>query len=112
MRCLDLALVCVIGAACAAAPADPALPHLHEAEAALAEGSPVAAAESYQRALDAALEAGELTLSGDRPAVAVEHPRNPEHGDYATNIAMLLARPARRNPREIAGILAARLEAL
>ena len=54
MRCLDLALVCVIGAACAAAPADPALPHLHEAEAALAEGSPVAAAESYQRALDAA----------------------------------------------------------
>ena len=54
MRCLDLALVCVIGAACAAAPADPALPHLHEAEAALAEGSPVAAAESYQRALDVA----------------------------------------------------------
>jgi arginyl-tRNA synthetase len=31
-----------------------------------------------------------------------EVPRQAEHGDYATNVAMVLARPARRAPRQIA----------
>jgi arginyl-tRNA synthetase len=33
-------------------------------------------------------------------------PRQPEHGDYATNVAMTLARPARRAPRQIAEAIA------
>jgi arginyl-tRNA synthetase len=33
----------------------------------------------------------------------------PAHGDYASGIAMQLARPARRPPREIAELVAARL---
>ena len=33
---------------------------------------------------------------------AWEIPRQPEHGDYATNVAMQLARPARKAPRQIA----------
>ncbi|GAA4405487.1 arginine--tRNA ligase [Tsukamurella soli] len=38
--------------------------------------------------------------------VTVERPRNPEHGDYATNLAMQVAKKAGTNPRELAGWLA------
>ncbi len=38
--------------------------------------------------------------------VAVERPRNPEHGDYATNLAMQIGKKAGVNPRELAGWLA------
>lgn len=39
-------------------------------------------------------------------AVTVERPRNPEHGDYATNIALQVAKKAGANPREFATWLA------
>ncbi len=45
--------------------------------------------------------AGTITLEGE-PAFVIERARNPEHGDYATNAAMLLAKPLRKNPRELA----------
>ncbi len=41
--------------------------------------------------------------------VTVERPRNPEHGDYATNVALQAAKKAGANPRELAGWLAAAL---
>ncbi|MEL7216332.1 MAG: arginine--tRNA ligase, partial [Pseudomonadota bacterium] len=41
--------------------------------------------------------------------VTVEPPRDPAHGDIATNAAMVLAKPARMKPRDIAEALAARL---
>ncbi len=44
-------------------------------------------------------------------AVTVERPRNPEHGDYATNLALQVAKKAGANPRELAGWLAAELAA-
>ena len=34
-----------------------------------------------------------------------EVPRQPEHGDYSSNVAMVLAKPARRSPRQIADAL-------
>ena len=41
------------------------------------------------------------------PAVSVEVPRNPDHGDFATNLAMQLARSLKRNPMQVAeGLLA------
>ncbi|UWP89979.1 arginine--tRNA ligase [Aliiroseovarius crassostreae] len=43
--------------------------------------------------------------------VAVEPPRDPAHGDMATNAAMVLAKPARMKPRDIADVLAAKLGA-
>ncbi|GAS98197.1 arginyl-tRNA synthetase [Mycolicibacterium canariasense] len=43
--------------------------------------------------------------------VNVERPRNPEHGDYATNIALQLAKKVGVNPRELAGWLAEGLTA-
>ncbi len=44
--------------------------------------------------------------------VTVEPPRDPSHGDIATNAAMLLAKPVGSNPRAIAGPLAEALAAL
>ncbi|MEL6960781.1 MAG: arginine--tRNA ligase [Pseudomonadota bacterium] len=41
--------------------------------------------------------------------VTVEPPRDPAHGDMATNAAMVLAKPAGKKPRDIAEALAARL---
>jgi arginyl-tRNA synthetase len=42
--------------------------------------------------------------------VVLERPRNPEHGDWATNVAMTLARPLRRAPRQIAEELVGRID--
>jgi arginyl-tRNA synthetase len=57
--------------------------------------------------------ARELTELGlTAPAtIVLERPRQAEHGDWATNVAMQLAKPAGRNPRELAGQLADRLNA-
>ena len=53
--------------------------------------------------------------AGDLPAVAVpdvplERPQRPEHGDYASSLALRLARSARMSPLEIAGIIAKHTE--
>ena len=37
-----------------------------------------------------------------RPTFNVERTRDPSHGDFATNVALQLAKPARRNPRQLA----------
>ncbi|MXN64559.1 arginine--tRNA ligase [Stappia sp. GBMRC 2046] len=49
-----------------------------------------------------------LKLNGDGAAldlsrIVVEPPRDPAHGDLATNAAMVLAKPLKTNPRELAG---------
>ncbi|WP_319451148.1 MULTISPECIES: arginine--tRNA ligase [unclassified Mycobacterium] len=41
--------------------------------------------------------------------VTVERPRNPEHGDYATNVALQIAKKVGVNPRDLAGWLSAAL---
>jgi arginyl-tRNA synthetase len=60
-------------------------------------------------ALDALMAEGVLPAGLDLSAVAVEPPRDPAHGDMATNAAMVLAKPAGLAPRAIAEALAARL---
>ena len=61
-------------------------------------------------ALTAAVAAGEVALPDGRPVqVRIERPRSKEHGDYATNLAMQLARPVGMAPRALAELLAARL---
>ena len=59
----------------------------------------------------AMVAAGELPAGLDTAAVAVEPPRDPLHGDMATNAAMVLAKPAGLPPRQIAEALAAGLAA-
>ncbi|MDB6181898.1 arginine--tRNA ligase [Paracoccus fistulariae] len=61
------------------------------------------------KALDQMVAAGELPQGLDYGNVAVEPPRDPAHGDMATNAAMVLAKPAQMKPRDIADRLAARL---
>ncbi len=60
-------------------------------------------------ALDQMATAGELPAGLDYGNVTVEPPRDPAHGDMATNAAMVLAKPAGMKPRDIADRLAARL---
>ena len=55
------------------------------------------------------IEAGELPPGLDLGAPTVTPPRDPAHGDVATNAALALARPAGRKPRDIAEPLARRL---
>ncbi|WP_417250711.1 arginine--tRNA ligase [Celeribacter sp.] len=61
--------------------------------------------------LDALVSEGTLPEGLDYANVAVEPPRDPLHGDMATNAAMVLAKPAKSNPRAIAEALAAKLGA-
>lgn len=63
-------------------------------------------------ALDALVAAGTLPAGLNRAAVAVEPPRDPSHGDLATNAAMVLAKPAGMNPRQLAEALVAELAKL
>ena len=51
-------------------------------------------------------ESHDLDTSVLPEAVTVERPRNPEHGDYATNVALQVAKKAGVNPRELAEWLA------
>lgn len=60
-------------------------------------------------ALTAMTGEGVLPAGLDFANVAVEPPRDPSHGDMATNAAMVLAKPANLKPREIADALAAKL---
>lgn len=52
------------------------------------------------------LEEKALDTSVLPEVVTVERPRNPDHGDYATNIALQVAKKAGVNPRELASWLA------
>ncbi len=59
--------------------------------------------------LDAMVADGTLPEGLATGAVSVEPPRDATHGDMATNAAMVLAKPAKMNPRQIADALAAKL---
>ena len=64
-------------------------------------------------AVDAARAAEDLVLDGTvsltADAIKVERPKNREHGDYATNVALQLAKSAGRPPREVAEAIAKHL---
>ncbi len=59
-------------------------------------------------AISAAVAAGEIAVTPP-DTVLIERPKNRDHGDYATNAALQLAKPAGRPPREVAELIAARL---
>jgi len=60
-------------------------------------------------ALDVLVRAGDLPEGLDFANVTVEPPRDPLHGDMATNAAMVLAKPSGQKPRDIALKLAEQL---
>jgi len=69
-------------------------------------------ARHIDTALDALESQGQLAAGVSRAAIAVEPPRDPSHGDLATNAAMVLAKGAATNPRALAELLVPRLAAL
>jgi arginyl-tRNA synthetase len=73
--------------------------------------TPADLATALRSGVAAALDAGDFT--GAVPdEVVVERPKNPDHGDYTTNVAMRLAKGAGKPPREIAELLAERFRAV
>ncbi|MBZ2189290.1 arginine--tRNA ligase [Alcanivorax sp. JB21] len=61
-----------------------------------------------ETALDTLRQRGDLP-DQPRPPVQVERTRDKQHGDFATNIALMLAKPAGRKPRDVAEALLAAL---
>jgi len=61
-----------------------------------------------EAAAQAAMDAGDLPQVV-LPEIVIERPSRPEHGDYATNLPLRLARTARANPLDLAKTLAARI---
>ena len=64
------------------------------------------------RQIDALAADGALPAGLDTARLTVEPPRDTSHGDITTNAAMVLAKPAGMKPRDIADLLAARLDSL
>jgi arginyl-tRNA synthetase len=65
----------------------------------------------FKAALERAVASGALDLDPAAiPEPALERPRLPEHGDWATNVAMVLARAAKAPPRKVAEAMVAHLE--
>ncbi len=56
------------------------------------------------------LEAIALDLTGAQVEVQMERPRNPDHGDLSTNLALVLAGRLGRPPRDVAKLLIERLD--
>ena len=64
--------------------------------------------EQLEAAIKAAIECAFANhlLEGQIPTVIkLERPKDRDHGDYATSIALQLAKPASKNPREVAQII-------
>ncbi|TFB66380.1 arginine--tRNA ligase [Cryobacterium sp. Hz7] len=63
-----------------------------------------------ERRREAGIDVTDVNLTG--ADVTLERPRNRDHGDWASSIAMKIAKPLGSNPREVAAELAAGLEQL
>ena len=75
--------------------------------------TPEELANAIHAILLAAAGDGALDLPVEQiPVPRVERPRNREHGDWSTNVAMQLAKRAGTGPRDLAELLASRLETL
>ena len=70
--------------------------------------TPAELSAAVRAAVQAAVDAGDLAVPVPGE-VRIERPRAKEHGDYATSVALQLAKPAGRPPREVAEAVATRL---
>lgn len=71
--------------------------------------TPANIADAVLTAAKAVFTARGLDPAALPAAASVERPRNPEHGDYATNLALQVAKKVGANPRDLASALAAEL---
>jgi arginyl-tRNA synthetase len=70
--------------------------------------TPAEVSDAVVAAVRAAVTDGELAVAVP-DSVVIERPKNRDHGDYASNVALQLAKSAGRPPREVAEVIAARL---
>ncbi|GAB1509760.1 arginine--tRNA ligase [Actinophytocola sp. KF-1] len=68
--------------------------------------TPAALADLVRSVATDVLTSRDLDASALPPAVTIERPRNPEHGDYATNLALQVAKKVGVPPRDLANWLA------
>ncbi|NMA61718.1 MAG: arginine--tRNA ligase, partial [Firmicutes bacterium] len=61
-----------------------------------------------REAIEAAQASGELILT-NLPEIGLEVPRETGHGDFASNIALVTAKDAKKPPREVAQIIVGHL---
>jgi len=59
-------------------------------------------ASLFEQAIAPLIASAELKT----PVITLERPRDPTHGDLACNIAMQIAKPLKKNPRELAQAIA------
>ncbi len=60
--------------------------------------------ELLEQSLSSLEQLGTITLNG-KPNIKVERAKDKSHGDYATNLALLLAKACQRQPRELAKLI-------
>lgn len=68
--------------------------------------------EEILKVLEGLVQKGLLNPGLDYEKITTEPPRDSSHGDLATNAALVLAKPAQKNPREIALLIADELKSL
>ncbi|MBN1855637.1 MAG: arginine--tRNA ligase [Dehalococcoidia bacterium] len=66
-------------------------------------------AEALQRAIEAAQKADQIAFT-TLPDIVIERPQDPTHGDFASGIALRLARSVRMNPLQLAQVIVDKLE--
>jgi arginyl-tRNA synthetase len=65
--------------------------------------------DEFEKAIAALKESGELSSGVDPARALVALPKDPSHGDFASNVAMVLAKEAKKKPRELAETIAKNL---
>ena len=68
--------------------------------------------DHIQKVIEVLSASGKLPAGLDTVRITVEPPRDPSHGDIATNAAMVLAKPAGMKPRDIAEMVAGELRSI
>ena len=64
------------------------------------------------KALEKLVQNGHLPEGLELEKITTEPPRDSSHGDLATNAAMILAKPAKKNPRELGQLIAEELKGI
>jgi arginyl-tRNA synthetase len=67
--------------------------------------------ELVLKAFENSVKDGKIAPVDSTPVFVIENPKTESHGDFSTNIAMVLAPLVKRSPREIAQILQSSLQA-
>jgi len=66
--------------------------------------TPEELSKTIKKSLESLISVKKIAVN-DIPEIKIERPKSKDHGDYASNIALMVAKPAGVNPREVAQLL-------